>query len=317
MKLNLRAIPASKLKINLKNMYIMVTTRTLGFFAMLMFTLAFIGCNKDDASISQEFLEETTFAENVFAQLSSDIEDAVPLEGISSGRGGFMGFGFGFGKCMTRTVETPEEADYPKTITIVYDGECTSGFKQVVKSGTIVITLTGPRKEEGAQRIVTFEDFTINGNEVTGTKTYTYLGNGQFTVTLEDGNIITKDGDVIIRESTKTRTLIEGGETEDRSDDVYEVTGEINGVHIDSETGDELSYKKVITSPLISSKDCFWITSGVVETIIDGETVTTVDFGDGTCDDIATRTNVGEEPAEFTMDMKIHKKWRHKFRNKD
>lgn len=286
-------------------------TGTLGFLTTLVFALVIMSCEKDEATLSQEILDETTFAENVFAQVSSDVEDAVPFEGVSSGRGGFMGFGFGFGKCMTRTVATPEDADFPKTITIVYDGDCSCDFNDVIKKGTIIITLTGHPREEGSQRIVTFEDFSINGNEVKGTKTITYNGNGQFTCVLEDGNIVTKDGDVIIRESTKTKTLVEGGDTEERSDDVYEVRGEINGVYIDGETGDELSYKKIITTPLSISKDCFWITSGVVETIIGESVATTVDFGDGTCDNLAIRTKAGEEPEEITMEMKIKKMWRH------
>lgn len=272
---------------------------------LLVFVIS--GCDKEETAISQELIEETAFAENVFSQLSSDVEDAVPFEAVSSGRHWF-GFGFGFGDCMTRTVETPEEADYPKTITIEYDGECTSGFNDVVKSGKIVITLTGHPSEEGSQRIVTFEEFTVNGNQIEGTKTITYNGSGQFSCILEDGKIMTSDGEVIVRESTKTRTLVSGGDTEDRKDDVYEVTGTIIG-----ETTDGSSYTKEIIEPLVVSKDCFWITKGVVETTI-GDATSTVDFGDGTCDNIATRIDAdGEE--EFTMEMRIRKMWKRHFKN--
>lgn len=285
--------------------------RKSGIILSMLFMLFVIAsCEQDDTSINEELLEETAFAENVFAQLSSDVDDAVPFEGVSSGRKGFAGFGFGFGKCMTRTVESPEDADYPKTITIEYDGECSSG-NDVVKKGKIIITLTGHPSEVGSQKIVTFEDFTINDNAVSGTKTITYNGAKQFTCTLVDGNIITKDGDVIIRESTKTKILVEGSETEDRSDDVYHVTGTITG-----ETSDGMSYSKVIDdeNPLVISRDCFWISQGMVTTTI-GDEVTTVDFGDGTCDDIATRTDADGVEEEFTMDMRV-KKMRHQKHNK-
>ena len=280
----------------------------------MLFVFVFTSCQEDDTTISQQLIDETTFAENVFAQLADDVEEAVPFDAVSGGRGG-IGFKFGFGKCMTRTVESPEDADFPKTITIEYDSECTSGESDVVKSGKIIITLTGAPREEGSQRIVTFDGFSINGNEVTGTKTYTYNGNGQFTCTLVDGNILTRDGNVIVRESTKTRTLVSGGETDDRSDDVYEVTGEIAGVIIDGDSGEELSYTKIITSPLVRSKDCFWITQGTVETTI-GDATSTVDFGDGTCDNIAVRTDENGESEEFTMQMRVRKMWRHKHNNK-
>ncbi len=304
--LNLLTAGVSKNKIKIK--IVMQNTSKkghLGVWMALIITLVFVGCNKEDAPISQEVMEETAFAENVFAQLSVDIDDAVPLEGVSSGRFGFGGFGFGFGNCMTRTVETPEDTEYPKVITIEYEENCTSP-NGVVKSGKITITLTGHPSEEGSERIVTFENFTVNGNSIEGTKTFTYKGAGEFECTLKNGKILTPDGDVIIRESTKSRVLIEGGDTEDRSDDVYAVTGEIIG-----ETSDGLSYKKVIDeeNPLIVSRDCFWITKGIVTTTI-GDAVSTVDFGDGTCDNIATRIDEeGEE--EFTMEMRIRKMWRH------
>lgn len=75
---------------------------------------------------------------------------------------------------MTRTVHTPEDADYPITITIEYDGDCISGFFGIVKSGKIIINLSSPPFERGSQRMLTFEDFTINANLIEGTNTFTY-----------------------------------------------------------------------------------------------------------------------------------------------
>ena len=282
---------------------------TLSLLSTVLFLFVISGCNQDESAVNQdqEILEETAFAENVFAQLDADVEDALPYEALSSGRHGFFGFGFGFGNCMTRTVETPEDADYPKVITIEYDGSCTSNFG-VVKSGKIIITLTGPPSEEGSQRIVTFEDFTVNGNVIEGTKTITFGEGRQYNCVLQDGTITTPDGDVIVRESTRTRTQIAGEDTEDRSDDVYEITGSVIG-----ETSDGLSYKKEIIEPLIVSHDCFWITQGVIETTV-GDVVYTVDFGDGTCDNIAVKTENGVE-EEITMDMHIRKMWHHRMKN--
>ncbi len=280
-----------------------------GILTALLFLGLLSSCDQEDATLSQEqVLEETAFAENVFAQLTTDVEDAIPFEAVSDGRQGFSGFGFGFGNCMTRTVETPEDADYPKVITIEYDESCTSALG-VVKSGKIIITLTGHPSEEGSQRIVTFEDFTVNGVLIEGTKTITYNGGGQFTCLLSEGKIFMPEGGVIVRESTKTKTLIAGGDTEDRSDDVYEVTGSIIG-----ETTDGLSYVKEIIEPLIISRDCFWITQGIVETTIDGVT-TSINFGDGTCDNLAVRTNEDGVEEEFTMEMRIRKMWRHRHQN--
>ena len=65
--------------------------------------IAINGCDTQDASVSDQILDETAMTENTFAQLDADVEDALPYDELSSGRFGFGGFGFGFGNCMTRT----------------------------------------------------------------------------------------------------------------------------------------------------------------------------------------------------------------------
>ena len=127
----------------------------LALFALI----AINGCDQQDVAVTDELLDETAMTETVFAQLDADVEDAMPYDELSSGRFGFGGFGFGFGNCMSRTVERPDDARYPKVVTISYDSACTSGLHHTVKNGTIIITITGQPSVEGSQRIVTFENF--------------------------------------------------------------------------------------------------------------------------------------------------------------
>jgi hypothetical protein len=150
---------------------------------------------------------------------------------------------------------------------------------------------------------VTFEDFYVNGNQVEGIRTTTYLGNGDFTMILEGGMITTEDGNVIIREATRTRECISGCDTGDPTDDVYQITGSAYG-----ETSDGQAYSKEIIEPLIKQWDCFWIVSGVIETVI-GETTSTLDFGDGECDNLAIRTENGEsEVIEMECQIKRYQR---------
>ena len=60
-------------------------------------------------------------------------------------------------------------------------------------------------------------------------------------------------------------------------------------------------YEKVIVEPIVKTDDCDYIVAGIIEFYESGELVATVDFGDGNCDDIATKTS-GEEVTEFSMD---------------
>lgn len=264
-----------------------------------MMSLAFMmGC-EDTTGISEqeaETSEAVAFVESVFAQSSIDVDNAVTNTTSNSGRGGH-GSCFGFSGCM---VVTKEDTDggYPKTITLDYGEGCTSN--EVTKSGKIVTTVTGSKKETGSQRIVNYDNYSVNGYVFNGTETYTYNGNGTYAVAMINGTIVTPDGEEITWLHDKVRTQIAGANTEDHDDDGFETTGTSNGV---SKEG--VFYQREITSPLVTYASCFWIMSGVVENTV-GDVTYTIDFGDGTCDDVATRTQDGVT-EEFTLDFKMKK----------
>lgn len=60
-------------------------------------------------------------------------------------------------------------------------------------------------------------------------------------------------------------------------------------------------FEKVVTNPLVKLEDCKYIVAGTIEFRKDGEAVAVIDFGDGTCDNIATKT-VDGETTEFNLD---------------
>ncbi|WP_317898096.1 hypothetical protein [Aurantibacillus circumpalustris] len=49
-------------------------------------------------------------------------------------------------------------------------------------------------------------------------------------------------------------------------------------------------YDKKIVKPLVKTENCKYIVEGIIKYFKDGKWVSTVDYGDGTCDDIATKT---------------------------
>ena len=290
-----------------RDIYLSTLMRSFLVSVILMFGLA--ACSDtDDSSVDPEsVLEETAFTENVFTELKSDVDAAVDISGLSNGR---FGRGFGRGDCATRTVEEPEEGGYPKVITIEYTDDCDNGHG-MSKSGKIIITLTDSVNVVGAQIIQTFEDFYVNGNLIEGTRTRTIVSETVYTTTLEGGKITTEDGDVFTREATRTFEMIAGMDTEERSDDVFEITGSASGV-----SSEGVTYSKTITEALVKSKDCPWITSGVIETEADGVT-STLDFGDGDCDNVATITNEDGTEEEITMDFRIKRRHRRHNKNND
>lgn len=65
----------------------------------------------------------------------------------------------------------------------------------------------------------------------------------------------------------------------------------------EEEKEDKEFYKKIIVEPIVVTDDCEYIVSGIIKYFDKktGEWLATVDFGDGTCEDIATKyTKEGE-----------------------
>ena len=68
-------------------------------------------------------------------------------------------------------------------------------------------------------------------------------------------------------------------------------------------------YKRNIIKPLVKIDGCDYIVEGKIEYIKNGSVVVTVDFGDGECDDIATKTVDGvDKEIKLNKKGKKHKK---------
>ena len=67
------------------------------------------------------------------------------------------------------------------------------------------------------------------------------------------------------------------------------------------DTNDE--YEKVIVNPIIKQDDCKFIVAGTIEYRKGDKVIGVVDFGDGTCDNLATKTIDGKI-YEFELDGK-------------
>ena len=93
----------------------------------------------------------------------------------------------------------------------------------------------------------------------------------------------------------------EGSVSKDNIDDSV---SEADYISIKSSNTDNTNtYKKNILIPLVKIDGCDYIVEGKIEYIKTGTVVATVDFGDGQCDDIATKTVDGVD-HEFKLGKK-------------
>jgi hypothetical protein len=295
--------------------------KIIGSFAIMLSVVLF-SCNNDKVDVAEDSALAVKSAEITLSEASLEavsIASEYEVEFYANAEG-LISKWWRVGKrwewtnkmhyktrnCPNVTVSEGEVNGYPKIITLDYD-DSTVLKNDKVLSGSIVIEIFGPRDIANYTRMVTYNNFGIDTVTIAGSSMVTvdranatYRNNkSDLTITLDNGNIIT-------RSSERTWTWMEGLETtEDQTDDVIQIEGIVNA---SNSNGD--SYKKEIVDPLVRLRDCRFIVSGVVEVTLNDQLVSTFDYGDGTCDAVATMTTVGSDPVEvdlYTCKKKGHK----------
>ena len=266
-------------------MKIFKISSVLVFFALFMFT--FTSCENDNAISTDDAIKTTEDIALVDAMFDDAFEQAEIYENSTTKD-------IADNCYPTITIEYPENTPFPRVITIDFGtGDCTTQ-DSVIRSGKIIVTTTAFFLEKGAERIVSFENYTVNDFQIEGTHTITNMGKndaGNLVRKIEiDGKVTTPDGKIISRTSVREREWIKGVKTPLFFwDDVFSITGYASGVNRDG-----VAYTSEITVPLIKARNCRWVQEG--ESTITAENATIViNYGDGACDNIATVTVNGEE----------------------
>ncbi|BAU53664.1 hypothetical protein [Mucilaginibacter gotjawali] len=187
----------------------------------------------------------------------------------------------------TITVVPADPSVFPKTMTIDYRTGVTSP-NGVVRKGQIIVNLTGEIRVAGSVISVTYNNYSVNGYQINGTYAMTpklVAGAGvNYNITVSNGSITQPDGTTATYSGTETFTQVAGIGTSTITDDTYQVTG--NFSYHNTSTG---TITANITNPLVKSTDCKDITSGTIA-FTDNKLKGTLDFGPGTCDNLATIT---------------------------
>lgn len=210
--------------------------------------------------------------------------------------------------CPNVSITSENNDEYPKTITLDY-GDSTLLRNGKVLSGVIEIYISAPRYTKDYEKTVTYDNFTVDSVTIDG---YTSIiidkVDTMFRQHISELTFTLADGTVIERSSERVWQWLAGMDTEDdQSDDVFIITGGATA----SMTKDGVTdtYTKEIITPLKKIYDCRYIVEGTISITLNGTVVSTLDYGDGECDDVATMTDSEGNVSE--IDLSIHK-----FRNK-
>ncbi|MCI1188616.1 hypothetical protein MON38_14395 [Hymenobacter sp. DH14] len=266
-------------------------TATLRSFALACFASAALlttGCNRNnDVTPSDDITtaEDRTDDNSETAMSSEAMQMAGPTDPQTQGSPNLIGdadFRARFGSCASRSYDFATKTltiDFGTTNCLCADGR--------YRRGKILVRFTTDVNRRTAGAVVTRENYFVNDNQHTATRTFTDTGLGSFTVDVTNASIIRANGGGThswTANWTFTRTA--GYGTPQVSDDVYSVTGSATGTNRKN-----VGYTATIQSPLIKRADCpkYFVQGTIGVTNTNSKTMT-LDYGTGTCDNVATVT---------------------------
>ncbi len=309
------------------------TLLTLVLGAMVAFT----ACNKNENLVPEEDLSssELTITTKSVATTDANIEDvieasddevaiysgsvlstsssdvSVSTSGLKSG-----GYNNPF-KNRYKSGECPnvsfDETDVTYPITIVLDyGDGIELNNGRVISGIIQIVLSAPRTENGATHTVTFDNFKVDSVGIDGVSVTSFMLD-EYKIHMErELTFMLTDGTQIEVNAERTKVWVEGMDTLlDPEDDVFEITGYSNCADSDGNT-----FRTEITLPLVKLGTCRYIVEGEVSFSQNEDIFAVVNYGDGTCDDVATLTTE-EGTEEFIIGEKVREGIQNQNRNRN
>ena len=273
--------------------------KSIALITLAIFGLILVSCEETE-NLSIEDQNADIINESYASELFDEVEDlgdeAVDyLEGLSTKSAtetDGMNKYHRLSPCATVTKIYKEDT---VEVTIDFGDEnclCNDGR---YRRGRILITHYGYYWGDGETEIVyTFDNYFVDDNQLLGTRTvYRYINeeDNRVSEVIADGSIIlAEDAGTITWQRERVREVVEGSDTRYKYDDVIEVTGTSSATLAD---GTEITSE--ITSPLVKNhaEGCYrYFVSGTRVIMIDEEEII-IDYGDGTCDNLAEITRDG------------------------
>lgn len=202
-----------------------------------------------------------------------------------------------FGTALTSGTQVTKTIDFGTT-------GCTLNNGNVVR-GKIIITFVYQPDATSHTVTYTFDNFYHNNIKFEGTKTFTRSRttatatspSHPIVVMQLEMTITMPNGDVYTRVGTRTRELVEGYSTDAFLDNIYRITGSWTTTN---ENGNQ--HTATITEPLMAKMSCIAVNKPILAkgiiTFVRNNVTSTLNYGDGECDNLAIFTING---VSFTI----------------
>jgi len=268
-------------------------------------SLLFVSCNNNDTGILSEpiSIAETNAlveVDNVSDEVNNVVDDFIVEQDVLSTRSETGNRNKDMLPCLTKIIVL---SDTTKTVTLDFGDGCelTNGN---ILSGKIILSHAIDTNVQSLTITYTFENFFFNNLSIEGENTIVRVsandnGNPQSTVTI-NMKVTWPDGVFVSRVGTKVREWIEGFDTRTFRDNVFLITGNWTATFKDG----TIVFATVL-EPLRREMVCRFIVSGIVE-LHKNDRSGFLNFGDGSCDNVAIFTNKSGEEIEITLNGRLH-----------
>jgi len=274
-------------------------------FLLRLFCVFFLISCEEEQVVSESFNEQNILAleeiEDVLLEVSSVIDEVyVNEEATVEMKTAEKGNRY-VPECAVKTVIS---SDGIKQVTIDFGDGCTGKNDKVFK-GKLILTYEKDRTLKTKEITHTFENFYVNDKNISGFSSSikeksNANGNRQSTFT-EDIAINWESGDFASRQGTRVSEMIEGDGDRVWSNNVYELSGSSI-----STLKNGTVHTVEITEKLRKELACRFIVIGTKE-ISKGSKSGVLDFGDGSCDAVATFTGMDGVVTQISLEKKKRK----------
>lgn len=264
--------------------------------AAISLALGFNSCKKTDTKDELETTFELSGNQAIADNLAEDANDVfMEIAQDNNVAGNFAPAPVtNIIPCATVTI-TPASG-FPKTIVIDFGVSCT--HRGITRSGKINILLSDSVRKTGSTAIMTFTNYFVNGYKVEGK--YTWTNTSTSTVRswrrdTENGKITAPDARYWLHQGTRNVVQTAGVGTPTIIDDVFSITGTHSVTNASNQTR-----TCTVLDALQKKNDCANIDMGKLK--VQGPNhYATIDFGNGTCDNLATISIDGRAPRTIIL----------------
>ncbi len=264
--------------------------------AIVSLAIGFNSCKKDDVKDELETTFELAGDQAITDNLTQDANDVFMEIAQDNGVAGNFAPEPVTNVIPCATVTITPTTGFPKTIVIDFGTSCT--HNGITRSGKINIVLTDSVRKSGSVATMTFTNYYVNLYKVEGTYTWTNTstqGTRSWTRVTQNGKITAPDNRYWLHEGTRSVVQTAGVATATIIDDVFSLTGTHSVTNSSGKTRDI-----TVLEALQKKTACANIDKGKLK--VQGPNhYAIIDFGDGTCDNLATISIDGRTPRTIIL----------------